>query len=384
MALRAGDILQWPSTEVVTTTTSDDSFRLDFVEGKTMAYASESVLSGPAVRSRLRSIGAFAGAGILALSVVAAPPDFDTVRSEVRAVRLTASALPGAAYLQALENIVSQGAQAVLPAAKQLAGGSTTTSGATVTKTTADVTPVSLDSTTAPPTATAATLAAPTALAAPAIPFPINALLGFAAVLLLFAPLIVGVILLCPLCAVINELSYILPGIVRPVGALAAASPVSAPAVAASAPAAGTTTGEPADATPPAGPAKADDSPPVTSTDKRTGTELFTPKKPATEKEPVPSGAATVEKDVTETADAKEVTTDPTSSDTKTSPAATKPDKRSVRGSHRDESIHPTTGTADVAEGTGATAGSSSETSPAPSKAKGSRSAGHDSSGGGS
>ena len=67
-----------------------------------MAQASKSVLT---------NFGAFAGASILALGLVAAPPDPHGVRTESRAVQLTAATWPGATYLQALEDFVSQRAQ---------------------------------------------------------------------------------------------------------------------------------------------------------------------------------------------------------------------------------------------------------------------------------
>jgi hypothetical protein len=298
-----------------------------------MAYASMSALSGRFVRSHLRSIGAFTGAGILVLSVVTAPPDAQQMRTEIPTMRLTASALPAAAYVQALEGFVSQGARSVVPTAELLTGGGRT-SGATVTSPTSGVTSLKLDSTAEPRTADASTLAvSASALAAPSLPAPFGAALGIIAILILFSPLILLVVLSCPLCALINELSYFVP-FVSPVGALSAASLAAAPVVEATTFAAGTTTDEQAESSPPTDPVKA----PPTSNGKRTRAEAGTAKKSAAASELKSTGPAT--KEVTKGDEATEATKAPKSVGTpKHSSAAStsKPENGSGHGSHNGE-----------------------------------------------
>lgn len=325
-----------------------------------MTYTTKSLLSG---------FGAFAGAGILAVGVVAAPPDPHSARTEVRAVQLTASVWPGAATLTALEHFVSQQAQTVLPAGKRLAAGGTTTPGVTVSNPTGGVPSLKLGSAADSQTADAATLAEPAALSASAVPSALTPLLGFVAVLILFAPLIIGVILLCPICAVINELSYFIPG-VSPVGALAATSEISAPAVETATFAGDVTTGEPADAAPPTDPGKKDDFPKGTSNGKRTHGDAVTEEKRATAKETT-GNATEAKKDVTEAEDASEANTP------EPSLSAPKPEKGAERGSHRGEDGHQTTRSVAAAGGTSATDGSSS---PGPSHGNGNHPSGDKSS----
>ncbi len=106
-----------------------------------MGIASISVASGhcakgfvmrPSVRSHLAAGGAVASAGILALSLVAAPPpDFNGARTEVRVVRLAAFALPPAAPLVALlEKFVSNQAQNVVPVSPVVGGAADITTAA--------------------------------------------------------------------------------------------------------------------------------------------------------------------------------------------------------------------------------------------------------------
>jgi hypothetical protein len=113
----------------------------DSVEGTMIGFASISVASGhcakgfvmrPSVRSHLAAGGAVAGAGILALSLVAAPPpDFNGARTEVRVVRLAAFALPPAAPLVALlEKFVSNQAQNVVPVSPVVGGAADITTAA--------------------------------------------------------------------------------------------------------------------------------------------------------------------------------------------------------------------------------------------------------------
>jgi hypothetical protein len=314
-----------------------------------MTHAINSALSGRSVRSHLRSLGAFTGASILALSVVVVPPDRDSARTEIRAVQLTASAWAGTEFMQVLENLVNQRVQAVIPAAKLLVAGGTVYSGDTATKSTAEVSSLKVDPATEPRTTAAATLAATPGVSS--VPFPLNAVLGFVALFILFAPLIVGVILLCPICAVINELSYIIPG-VSPVGALAA-SPVSAQVAEATAFAPSTTTGDPIEA------ALADVG------EKRARKDSVAAV--AAAQKPARTATAPKKKDVTQTADA----TEPTSgkaSEPSSDASASKPGKGAV---------HPNTRTVAAAEGSAATARTAS--APAHSNGKASRSSAGDS-----
>jgi hypothetical protein len=190
------------------------------------------------------------------------------------------------------------------------------------------------------PTAVASTLAVTD------LPSPISQFVGFVALFLLFAPLIVGVILLCPICAIINELSYIIPG-VSPVGALSAAT--EAPVVETPTLVAATRTEEPADPAP------------VTSTVK-------------------PTHRGTAKK--AETKAAKE----PKSVDDSESPAvveSSKFEQGPIRGARHDTADKRTTRAAAAVRGeeTAAAAGSESNTpSPAhPKKKKAHRAAADDS-----
>src|SRR5262245_10509640 len=92
-----------------------------------MGFASTSVVSGhgakvsscPSVRSHLTTGGVVASAGILALSLVTAPPDFDGPTTEVRAARLAAVSLPTATTWGALvERLISHHPQTVVPVAQ--------------------------------------------------------------------------------------------------------------------------------------------------------------------------------------------------------------------------------------------------------------------------
>src|SRR5262245_1242655 len=96
-----------------------------------MGFASTSVVSGhgakvsscPSVRSHLSAGGVVASAGILALSLVTAPPDFDSPTTEVRAVRHAAVSLPTAtAWAAFLERLISDHPQTVVPVAQVVSG----------------------------------------------------------------------------------------------------------------------------------------------------------------------------------------------------------------------------------------------------------------------
>src|SRR5258708_30292147 len=120
-----------------------------------MGYTTKSVASGhrarfsscPSVRCHLATGSALASAGILALGLVAAPPDSDGARTEVRAVQLAAWALPSAAHLGVLEKLISNRAQTVLPVTRVAVGGAADVPAVVVKTPTAGVTtPLPFDS----------------------------------------------------------------------------------------------------------------------------------------------------------------------------------------------------------------------------------------------
>jgi hypothetical protein len=74
----------------------------------------------PFVRPRLTTGVTIASAGILALSLVTAPPHVNVARTEVRAVQIAAFALPPAALL---EKFMGNQAQTVLPVIPVVGGG---------------------------------------------------------------------------------------------------------------------------------------------------------------------------------------------------------------------------------------------------------------------
>jgi hypothetical protein len=174
------------------------------------------------VRRHLTAGLSVASAGILAVSLVAVPPDSRTARIEARSLQLTAVAVPQSVYVSALEKFISNRVAAVVPAGPAVhvvAQDVTTAVGAAS---------LAVNSTTDPAThrqqAGATALAAtPTAVS---IPAPLAPLAGIIGIALLFGPIILLVILACPICAIVNELSY-LPsffGIYLPHPALAQAS----------------------------------------------------------------------------------------------------------------------------------------------------------------
>ena len=121
-----------------------------------MGYASTSVASGrcargsscSSLRSHLAAGGAVASAGILALSLVAAPPDFNGARTELRAVQLAALALPTAASPAAiLEQFISNQANTAVPAAAVVPGGAAVdiTTAAVTTPTAVVTAPLNVD-----------------------------------------------------------------------------------------------------------------------------------------------------------------------------------------------------------------------------------------------
>lgn len=96
-----------------------------------MSYASKPVASrhraqasSPiSARSHLAAGGALASAGILALGLVAVPPDSNGARTEVRAVQLAAVSLSPTAYLGALEKFISNQVQTALAVTDTAVGG---------------------------------------------------------------------------------------------------------------------------------------------------------------------------------------------------------------------------------------------------------------------
>jgi hypothetical protein len=272
-----------------------------------MGYASTTVASRhcPSVRRHLSAGITVVSAGILTLGLVATPPGVRGPGTEVRQVQLAALALSPPALLGALEKFISDRAQAVVPVTKVVAGGAADVPVTLVKTPTAGVTtPLTIDSAIDRPTNTqmvdAAALAAPTT--ALSIPAPLLPIIG---PILLFGPIIVLVILLCPPCALFNFLTFTIPSLFIPFAPLSAVSAVSFATVEAiattdpsltnesplsdSAPAT-TKTAASADARPASETGKADVSPLVTSTD---------------------SEQVTSAKDLTETVEADEVSTGP-------------------------------------------------------------------------
>ena len=176
------------------------------------------------IRSHLTAGGTVVSAGILALGLVIATPDSDDMKSEVHAVQLAAyarnPALPSAAQLKRLIGNHAQNFEFVIPVTKD--GADTTGAIATVTRT--PPAGATAESGTDPDATLQrvgnATLAAtPNPLAISGGIFaPVVAVVG---ILLLFGPLIVLVILACPICAIVNELSYFLPLPTLPLAAAA-------------------------------------------------------------------------------------------------------------------------------------------------------------------
>lgn len=91
--------------------------------------------------------GAVAGAGILALGLVAAPPHVDAIDTEVRAVQLSVLSLPPAAHLRAFESLIGEQLQLVVRGAEVVVGGpADIPAAAKPTPTVRVTTPMALDS----------------------------------------------------------------------------------------------------------------------------------------------------------------------------------------------------------------------------------------------
>jgi hypothetical protein len=284
-----------------------------------MAHASTSAASGSC--RHLTAGVTVASAGILALSLVAVPPDIDVARNEIRAVRLAAHALPSAAFLGAVEKFIGDQAQTVVPITQAVAGAADIPA-AFVKASTADVT-TSFTSDSAIDAArntqkaeTAALEPSAALLVEPILPAldPFLALLN-PGVLLLFGPLIVLVVLACPPCALFNFLTFTLPSLFIPFAPLSAvAAPLEAPAELTSDPLPSepfTATEAPADVARAAETNEADVAPSEESIDKRTRTEHGTWKEAATEIDQTPKESVAPTAGETETVEAEEVSAEP-------------------------------------------------------------------------
>lgn len=159
---------------------------------------------------------AVASAGILALSLVIAPSDLEKTRADVvYPVRLTAHTLPPLPSPQALlKKIV------VVPTTARTAGSAPEPSSE-------------------PATYSAQPFAAAQAVPVEAILGPFTPILGVLAIAVLFGAIAVPIVIACPVCAIVNELSY-LPSLffeflgyftpvaaVAPLAAVAAEPPVT-------------------------------------------------------------------------------------------------------------------------------------------------------------
>jgi hypothetical protein len=347
------------------------------------------VSSCPPVRSYLTAGGALAGAGILALGLVAAPPDSHGARTEVRAVQLAAFALPSAADWRALEEFISNQAQTVVPITQVAVGGAADIPGAGVNNPSAGTT-TALTFESAPDPAintqeVEALALEDTATAVPilepilAIVSPILGLLTNPGALLLFAPIILLVILACPPCALFNFVTGVIQSFLidlTPVPAVAAAAPATLEA--------NTTI----DSTLPSdGPLR----------DSAPGAEIGKAGVSPSMERTTGNGKVTSKKDVTETVEAEEESTEPTAvtaseslasdSTSETAKPAGRPEtprpvvRDSLRaGKQLSEQSHPGNGDS-TADDEPTTAGSSSVASSSHgSSSKGSRSSDGDSS----
>jgi hypothetical protein len=285
-----------------------------------MGNASASVASGhcarggvmhPPVFSHRTAGGAVASVCILALGLVAAPPDSNVARSEVRAVQLAAFALPPAAASSALlEEFIHNQFQTVVPITPMIGGGTRDVPAALVKPSTAGVTaPLNVDS------AVSSQVVNKTAPAALTVDPVTNAIFGpiLAVVAFIFifgvlipAGFVVGAFyqlidifgggLLAPLAGIAAPLAATADPNVTGVPSLTSDPTLSDPARITAA------TDALAEAAPATGTGKADGSLP-TSLDKRSRTEQMTLAETATGNQQVSTETA---KDVTESVAAEE------------------------------------------------------------------------------
>jgi hypothetical protein len=345
------------------------------------------------VRSHLAAGGAVASAGILALSLVAAPPDSHGARTEARAVQLAVLALPSAVPSGAILEELFDKARTAIAATPVGAAGAADITTAAVTTSLASVRVVQptgsqpqairattesaidpaidsqqVDSAALPETTTANVWDATLPIVGPIILFGLLILV------------VVFVVLVCPPCALFNVgytlISGILFGDLVPIlvdQALAVDEPSTPTAEALgvttnsllrnSTPATTATAG-PADAEPATEGGKADDYPPVTPDDTPTQAERVT----TTGTHQMSTEGARSTKDASETAKTDEALPAKPAG----RPATPRPVVRDSLGvddqlrdpSHRGNGGHLTTRTAAADEGAAATAGPSEVASP--------------------
>src|SRR6476660_4106322 len=360
-------------------------------------------------RRHVAAAGACAGAAILALGLVTAPPGTNAVRTDVRTLQLSTFALPLSAPLHGIVvNFVGGQPQTAAPVASDVPGGAAHIITATVSKpnTLGSAVDEVLDPAD-PATNRQLVNTNAVALAAPTDAFDLGAIFGpllnnpiigpIVGGLLLFGPVIVLVILACLPCAVFNVVSTLISGFLAdltPLPAFQALSVAADEATAAPtlalpsdppsgdpAPFKAATAGL-ADVVPAGKTGHAEVSPPVTLTD------------PPTETARVNSTALAVTLGADETA--TESTTvsapEPPASDSISEPA--KPTGRPetprpvVRPSlkagepHPSRDGRPTTGAATAGDGPTKAGSSAAESSSTASSPAGSKSRGGDSSGG--
>jgi hypothetical protein len=376
-----------------------------------MGYARKPVKSGrgakvsscPSVRRHVTLAITVASAGILTLGVVTATPDVHDARSEVRAVRLAASALhPVTPPRQILVEIVGIQPHTAPPVA--LMRRSTADYTAVTTPTERVTIPLKVESAIDGVPKSQTVGADP--LAATAVipglfeilgPFINNPIVG---PIVLFGTIIAVVILACPPCALFNFLTFSIPSLFIPFAPLSAVAAVSTATVDASstiapdtsppstdsAPATMTTAGPP-DAVAAGETRKADIALPSTSTN------------PETESDQMSTDATTSTTEVAEAAELEASSTEPTTASAP-EPSASGSTSEPARPAGRTETPRPvrdslrfgdlphvrgsqsTTGTGTAADDA-ATAGSpAAESLAAASSSTASNTAGDDSSGG--
>jgi hypothetical protein len=376
-----------------------------------MGYARKPVKSGrgakvsscPSVRRHVTVAITVASAGILTLGVVTATPDVHDARSEVRAVRLAASALhPVTPPRQILVEIVGIQPHTAPPVALMLRSTADYTAVATPTERVTIPLKVesAIDEVPKSQTVGANPLAATAVI--PGLfeilgPFINNPIVG---PIVLFGTIIAVVILACPPCALFNFLTFSIPSLFIPFAPLSAVAAVSTATVDASstiapdmsppstdsAPAT-MTTARPQDAVPAGETGKADIALPSASTNPATKSDQMSTD--ATTSTTEVARAAEVEASSTEPATAS--APEPSASDStseRANPAGRTETPPPVRDSLRFGDLphvkgsQSTTGTGSAADGA-ATAGSpAAESSLAASSSTASNSAGDDSSGG--
>jgi hypothetical protein len=342
------------------------------------------VLLWPSVRTYFTSSVAVASAGILALGLVVAPPDVPGARSEDRAVQLVALTLPSTAPSAAiLEKFVRNQAQTSALVTRVVQGGGAADIN---TDATAPLAFVRVGQPTGSPTQAVRTTAESTI--DPAIERQLVndsasvATTGDSLGTLAFILALPFIVVVTPFAFAFFALLFVVSFIQGAIAteAIATAAPLASDPILSDSARVTTATEVPADAKPATEAGKADVSPPVTSIDKRARTEPVTSKK-----------------DVTETVEVEEESTEPTAvkasessasdSTSETAKPAGRPEtpRPVVRdslgsGKQLSEQSHPGNG-GSTADDEPTTAGSSSVASSSHgSSSKGSRSSDGDSS----